>query len=231
MTTFDRTNLKSILESIEPTARLVFACCCCERLLPNYLAYDTDGLGYEQLRGVLDRVWTEADSTHSTEDLAEAKPKLVGICNSLVPSEGSASIWATLAEWAVGALIAVLESDGGQRIDFIIEAARCSFQCILDWLDIVSTYSPSSDQLDVEILRSIRKGFEVPQSVHELVRNRTLSPRVDSSMVQAELAKQVLDLTSLRSFSDLRHSELLRLRKASERRGVQPFLRGVLQEP
>jgi uncharacterized protein YjaG (DUF416 family) len=138
---FDRESLKLQLDRLPTRHRVAFAAACCERLLPNYIAFSSE-VGWGEpgaLRIATDYVWDVLDGATVVRDEVEL---LTARCNAIIPDTDDFTTESVSA--ALDAGVAIVET-----LQALIDAdsdriAGIASLCI----DTVDMYVKSRDDLD-----------------------------------------------------------------------------------
>lgn len=188
MPTFDGIVLKKRLKKLGNKQQLVFGALCCERLLPNYLAFQQDACWGDivPVRRALDCVWASIHGqTLRSQEIKEA----IAFCESVAPnSDDFVSLYVTSAQDACFAVCCLL--------DYLIKDD-------LDKVVQVATYATDSVDLYVQEIESMKPND--PQLEQKILGHR---------LMQRELAQQEQDLTAL-ELTPFLSQEFLAQRKAS----------------
>src|SRR5690349_17866779 len=135
---FNREKIGEELTLLPVNHRITFAASCCERLLPNYLAFSQmEKWGKPlMLREVLDSIWSYLEGTNLSE--AEIKTKR-HICGTIAPDEEDfSSIFTSVALNAVAAVDLTLESILEQDSEQVAVVAELAFDSVFDYVRIVN---------------------------------------------------------------------------------------------
>jgi uncharacterized protein YjaG (DUF416 family) len=149
---FDRTILRKRLEKLDAKAQLAFAAVCCERLLPNYLAFIKDAAWGDiiPLRNALDLVWSYLDG--KTISLQEIKNNL-SLCELAIPdSEDFSSLYADVAQDASLAICELLDYLIGRDINKITATATYATNSVDLYVQVVEDLNPNAPDLEQKIL-------------------------------------------------------------------------------
>ena len=231
MSTFNRSQLLDRLRILDRSRKVAFAACCCERLLPNYLAAVSHSeLGAElgSLSDQTEPLWTYSAAT---ENASLPRPQAIAELwtQRRLALNDSQIAWASLGEWAAGGMeYAFRLMASGDDFD-CVEVARCAYETVKEWSYLTQMYNPEQDGADRELAISIGLGSRVEEAESAPIRF-VEKFGADYSIVKAELAKQLFDLQVLTKLNQTDAATLQTLRRSSQKRGVQPFLRGLLSE-
>lgn len=172
MLTYDKGEVLRQINSLPPNERLAFAAACCERLLPNYLAFKNDvGWGDEKpLRNALDRVWEYASGAVIIPDDVRA---LLPVCESVTPDADDFQV--LLTGPAQDAVFAICNT-----LDYLLNGNTASLaECSAHAIDTVDLYVQETENIP-------------PQS-------SDLESRIrEHHLMQREIQRQCDDLSQLR---------------------------------
>lgn len=167
------TCIREQLVALDSGRRLVFGALCCERLLPNYISFQSDsGWGeFAPVRKALDCVWAHVyGDVQTNTEIVDAS----SACELAAPSSDDfTSIYVTAAQDACFAVCSLLDYVLENDIDKIVQAA---------------TYATDSVDLFVQETDGIEPGD--PEHEAKIVRH---------PLMQRELERQASDLEAIRS--------------------------------
>ncbi len=192
MPAFDSLSLKQRLEKLDSKRQLAFGVLCCERLLPNYLAFERDsGWGdFAQVRKALNGIWAFLDDQALSPQEIKS---LTTSCESVAPDSGKFdSIYLTSAQDACFAVCALLDYLLESDAEKIVQAAAYATDSVDLYAQEIESMDPNDPQLERKIL------------MHRLM--------------QRELIQQNEDLKAIESVSAL-SSEFLNQCKVSWNNG------------
>jgi uncharacterized protein YjaG (DUF416 family) len=188
------------------TQKLIFACCCCEQMLPNYqaFAHDTNNKNYHVLSSAMNRLWKAVEQEASSEELKKIK----SVVSKLMPDDDrDLSIYTHLAQFTVMAV-----------------ADTLSF-CIHDDHDALNNVpSFALDSVD-DFLQTINAPFE-GGAPSEVIATDWIT---NTPIYVAELRAQNEDIAVLKSVSVVDSGLVAKLRLRSQGRGIQPIERGLVR--
>jgi uncharacterized protein len=201
--------IKERLEKCEPRRRVLFAACCCERLLPNYDAF----VAMEKwgdpsvLRLAVDEIWAflKGHPLH-----AARVRELLSACDSVTPSTMDfGSLFVSAALDCVVSIMETLECclDGDPRHSAEVAQAAC---------DTVVMYLDACCDPETGV-HSADPMFD--KWVHA-------SPLLAGEMQRQDETLRDIELSA---YADA--DSLDRLRQRARLGGIQPFERGLLIEP
>jgi len=200
--------MERTIDSLPLLKKLALGASCCERLLPNYLAFSLmENWGDPQrLRAALDKVWMGlVNESHLVELHNISRSDLIQI---IPDTENFTTLFTSLAGDAVASIVYAIESylnpsESTEKILLVLQVAQNS---IFQYLVAVN---------DAEISAHIEQ-----PSFEEAVFNYPL--------MTAEIDNQTSDLNLIES-SDLDSDVVQRLRVSSENSGIQPIKRGMVK--
>jgi uncharacterized protein len=188
MPAFNSFTLKERLKKLDSKQQLAFAALCCERLLPNYLAFQQDaGWGdVGSVRQALDCVWAFLhDQSPSTQEIKNATVS----CESVAPnSDDFVSLYVTSAQDACFAVCGLLDYLLENDVDKVVQAATYAIDSVDLYVQEIESMAPNDPQLEQKIL------------THRLM--------------QRELGQQEQDLKAIEQASSL-NQEFLAQRKSA----------------
>lgn len=205
---FNERELARKLAVLPPNHRIAFAASCCERLLPNYLAFSQmEKWGKpEVLRHALDEVWRILHGHPVSEtDVRE----IIQSCIDLAPdTEDFQSLFVSAAGDAAAAVAYTLECclDGDAKRAALV--GRLPTETLYQYLSRVN-----DPETGVHI--------EDPTFDEQMLR---------APLMIAELEKQRRDVELLASQEALTPTLLENLKTTSSSMGIRPFERGLVKE-
>ena len=149
---FDEARLLTRLSALSPGGQRAFGALCCERLLPNYAAFQQEtGWGdIHPLRYALDRVWLDISgrSTPSTEAGALAE-----VCEALAPSSDDFSqLRVTSAQDACFAICSLLDHLIDSSPEKILQVATYATDSVDLFVQEIEDMKPRDPDLENKIL-------------------------------------------------------------------------------
>lgn len=205
--TFDRPETARVLSTLPFWHRLAFAASCCERMLPNYVAFHRmerwgDPAPLEQ---GLDYLW-RCTLTHDANPLVVHR--LIAACEPVVPdTEDFESVFCSLALDAANSVLLGLEACVGDDVERLAEIAELCVDGIIRYLERVND----------------------PIAVPHLVLDQsTYTYVLASPLLRAELDKQRRDLAALAVCQRLDAHIIDQMRAESRETGIQPIRRGLV---
>jgi uncharacterized protein YjaG (DUF416 family) len=207
MVDFNEDKLREELSILPVNHRIAFAASCCERLMPNYMAfYCMEKWGDPAvLRRALNEVW---DFLTGTPLPVEKIKELTQECIAQAPdTEDFTSLFTSAAGDASAAIAYALESciDGNEECIALI--GRLPTETLYQYLSTVNDPLVGSHIADPAFEEWIAK----------------------APLIIVELEKQQQDLAILKSHTILEPDFLNQLRQSSAAAGLQPFGRGLLR--
>jgi hypothetical protein len=168
MPAFNSSTLKERLKRLDTKRQLTFGVLCCERLLPNYLAFQKDsGWGdVAPVRQALDYVW--AFLCGQQLDPQEIK-KSIELCESAAPnSDDFVSLYVTSAQDACFAVCGLLDYLLESDVDKIVQAATYATDSVDLYVQEIENMTPNDPQLEKKILSHRLMQRELAQQEEDL---------------------------------------------------------------
>jgi uncharacterized protein YjaG (DUF416 family) len=201
-----RYEIRNELEALERQHRLVFAVSCCERLLPNYEAFEAvENWGDSSiLRGGLAIVLSYIqDPDFDVQQLND----LCAMAMALVPDvDDFETMFATLALYAAGSVVDTMRACISDNIDYIAGVSKFSIESIRQFV-LVCITPGISGVWDY--------GWEKHAS--------------ESPLMISELRKQEHDLRLLRGLPKLTPEFIREFRASNDGLGIRPIERGLVK--
>ncbi|WP_179958294.1 DUF416 family protein [Chitinimonas arctica] len=152
MPAFDGATLKARLTKLDGNRQLAFGAFCCERLVPNYIAFqqDTDWGDFSSLRKALDIVWKflsgESVSVQEIKNATQA-------CELAAPSSDDfASLYVSSAQDACFSVCSLLDHLRENNVGRIVQAATYATDSVDLYIQEIEGLAPSDLLLDNKIL-------------------------------------------------------------------------------
>lgn len=190
---FNANSLKARLVKLDTTQQITFGVLVCERLLPNYTAFQHDtGWGdVAPIRKALDFVWSTLESksidTQTVKIITES-------CETVAPgSEGFKSLYVSFAQDACFAACNLMDYILKNDVDKIIQVATYAIDSVDLYVQEVESISPNDPKLEQKILN------------HRLM--------------QRELAQQKINLMDIEQASSLNLNFLGKLKQSWNNEG------------
>ncbi len=204
-----RLNLELGLIRLDQIKRMCFCASCCERILPNYLAFSLieEWGNYQRLRDVLDEIWI---GLYDPSRLSGLRNISLNELVKLGPdTEDFATLFASLAGDAVSAIIYTIEAclkpeDNSAKTKIVSDLV---FDSLFEYL---ATVNDPNIKAHIEIDNYEKEIFSYPLMV-------------------SEIENQGRDIEYLTNISTLSKDEILALKIASANHGVQPIKRGLVK--
>ena len=201
-------DLLAQLESFQPRARTAFAALCCERLLPNYQAFQVSEQwgDLSRLSASMDTVWNYVlghiiDETRVLE--------LQAGCKAVAPdTEEYSSLYAELALTTASAVYMVLQTVLDKEAQTAVSVAELALTAVDEYLNRVTQ--------PFLIVHGSNNEFE--QWLQK------------APMFNIERLMQQENLEIARTISTMSSEQINRARETERARGIQPFLRGLVKE-
>lgn len=165
---FDNKILINRLNKLADEKRLVFGALCCERLLPNYKAFQLDtGYGnYELLRDALDIMWLHIFDKKMTFDQIK---KTISFCESIVPdSENFDSIMTASAQDACFAICSLFDYLLKNDVRNIVQVATFATDSVDLYIQEIENMDSADPELEDKILRHHLMQMELTQQENDL---------------------------------------------------------------
>lgn len=149
---FNGRYLKDRLARLGKKQLLAFGAVCCERLLPNYVAFQQDS-GYGDVapvRRALDLVWASLDGRSFLADEVE---EATAACESVAPnSDTFSSIFVTAAQDACFAVCSLLDFLHEGNVDKIVQVATYATDSVDLYIQETEMIAPNDPRLEERIL-------------------------------------------------------------------------------
>jgi len=149
---FNANSLRTRLIKLDSALQLAFGAVCCERLLPNYIAFQSDtGWGnVAPIRKALDFVWSSLESksldTQAVKSITES-------CESVAPdSEDFESLYVSSAQDACFAVCGLLDYLLENDVDKIVQAATYATDSVDLYVQEIENMAPNDPELEQKIL-------------------------------------------------------------------------------
>lgn len=168
MPAFNCSALRVRLKKIDSKRQLAFGALCCERLLPNYLAFQQDtGWGdIAPVRKALDCVWAFLHG--QTPSIQEIKDATVS-CESAVPnSDDFVSLYVTSAQDACFAVCGLLDYLLEKNVDMVVQVATYATDSVDLYVQEIESMAPNDPQLEQKILTHRLMQRELSQQEEDL---------------------------------------------------------------
>jgi len=206
---FDESKLTKALSELPFKQRVAFAAACCERLLPNYLAFVVmEGWGSSTImQQALNEIWGFLQGGVLSEERVQ---ELRTACEAAMPdSEDFTSIFTGPAQNAASATIYTLECCVDGDSERIAMVGRLAIHTVDDYLNVVN--DPMTD------VHGSNMAFD--QWLEQ------------APLMAAEVDAQQQDLGLLKLYAEPDPDSLEDLRRSSSTKGIQPFVRGIVRLP
>lgn len=224
------------LTALHPQGKIVFALCCCERVAPNFRAFYLQsgrGAHIEELDRLIEDLWKASEHCDSPEILAPVGRKCLATAASLPVQEPSESPFLGMAQDALGAVQYatryIFDRNVADPEHLIRQVAVWAMENVREWIGLSSAYDPLSLYPDTRFAR--RHGFPVDQIKHETAPEDDETWMANHAMALAEQSKQRFDIAVLARAQPAPPEIVRYLRQSSQNLGIQPFLRGFLNDP
>jgi len=195
------------LDKLSSKYRTVFAASCCERLIPNYVAFSImDNWGPpDVLENALEFVWVSLQVPRLDAQHVRA---LIQACQKIIPdTEDFTSLFSGAALNAAAAVCYTLMCLEDGKLEHAVYAGRLAIETIESYLHTVNK-------------PSLAVSFHDP----------TFSEWLDQApLFISEMDLQRKTIQSLQSYPALDKAFLDAIRRSSSVTGIQPFLRGLVK--
>jgi uncharacterized protein YjaG (DUF416 family) len=205
---FDR-EIQIQLVQVSPVHRVAFGSSCCERMLPNYLAFQTiENWGdFRYLRNALDRVW----SSISKQDLYDlTRISTDRIINLAPDTEDYTTVFTSLAGDAVAGVTYAIEAllDPAESLKKSALISQVALNSVFQYLAAVNDPHPLCHVSDTKFEQSL---FTHP-------------------IMLEEISRQEADIKVLVEIPVVSEEIIMNLKDLSSRSGLQPIARGLAPE-
>jgi len=149
---FNANSLRARLLKLDSAQQLAFGAVCCERLLPNYIAFQSDtGWGdVAPIRKALDFVWS---SLESKSLYTQAVKSITESCESVAPdSEDFESLYVSSAQDACFAVCSLLDYLLENDVDKIVQVATYATDSVDLYVQEIENMAPNDPELEQKIL-------------------------------------------------------------------------------
>ena len=165
---FNADNLRARLVKLSNEQQLAFGAICCERLLPNYQAFQQDvGWGdIHPIRKALDFVW--ASLKGESVSLEEVKA-IMASCESAAPdSEDFDSLYVSLAQDGCFAVCSLLDYLLENDVNRVVQAATYATDSVDLYVQEIENLAPNDPELEQKILNHSFMQSELSQQEENL---------------------------------------------------------------
>lgn len=179
---FNTQSLKTVLASFNRRQQLAFGAMCCERLLPNYQAFQNDtGWGdITPIREALNFVWESVVTEAVNRDQVKT---LTLRCEAVAPdSEYFESLFVSCAQDACFAVCNLLDFLLENEVDRVIQAAIYAIDSIDLYVQEIEEMDPGNPSLEADILSHSLMQRELEQQTLNL-KAIEKNPEVNSTFV------------------------------------------------
>jgi uncharacterized protein YjaG (DUF416 family) len=217
------------LRKLSHQHQLLFACCCCERVIPNYRDFAEDQ-GWEEV-GLLEQVMKRLWAAVNGKDLSDTEINAISEkVDSMAPDEDACQSWFLgAAQDAATMVLACLEFHAERQKDSLEEIANYALESVKEWILLASDYNPNDAEGkpdDRDLAR--RLGLKPPCGANSACTQEEAENECRRSrLVQAELDKQRFDVEVLEIHPLLTKELIELLRRSSSMQGVQLRQRGL----
>ena len=168
MSVFKCLKLKKQLRKLDSKKQLIFGIICCEKMLPNYLAFQKDtGWGdIAPIRKALDYVWMFI--LNKPVDFQEIE-KITLLCESVAPSSDDfTSLYVTLAQNTCFAVCSLLDYLLISNVDKIVQVATYAIDSIDLYIQETENLKSTDPLLEQKILKHLLMQRELRQQKESL---------------------------------------------------------------
>ena len=152
MQAFNSEDLKGKLCKLNKSRQLAFGVMCCERLLPNYLAFQKDAEwgDINLIQKALDYAW---ESLNGIEKSIEEIEVLITSCEKVTPdSENFESLYVSLAQDCVFAICSLLDYLLKSEVDKIVQVATYATDSVDLYVQEIEDMASDDPYLESKIL-------------------------------------------------------------------------------
>ncbi|WP_423682130.1 DUF416 family protein [Undibacterium sp. WLHG33] len=188
-TAFNSDVLREQLNELAAQWQLAFGASCCERLLPNYLAFNIDAKwgNFAPIREALDLVWSSLEGHAYDRDTVQ---KLITICENVAPdSEDFTSLYVSFAQDACFSVCGLLDFLLKNDVKEIVQAATYAMSSVDLFVQELENMRPNDPDLELKILS------------HPLMQRELEKQRVDLERITNTSVLDTVFLSQLRSES------------------------------
>lgn len=169
MPVFSGQALKDRLSSFDFNKALAFGVLCCERLLPNYLAFQQDS-GWGDVTHVRNALNCATASIYGQKPVVDEVKSLSVACESEAPnSDDFASVYVTSAQDACFAVCNLLDFLLEADINKIVQVATYATDSVDLYVQEIEGMSPADPSLEQKILMHRLMQRELAQQEDDLV--------------------------------------------------------------
>jgi uncharacterized protein YjaG (DUF416 family) len=176
--------LKERLNQLDEKKQLVFGALCCERLLPNYVAFqqDTNSGNIMVVRQSLDIIWKFISNENISKKDLETQ---IASCEAAAPNSSEFdSLYVTVAQDACFAVCCLLDCLMNMEVDKIAQTATYATDSVDLYVQEIENMKPDDPYLENKILS------------HPLMQRELLQQEEDLKSIESieSLTEQFLDL-------------------------------------
>lgn len=168
MPAFNALSTKERLITLDESRQLLFGALCCERLLPNYIAFQKDtGWGdFSVVRNALDIVWKFLSAEVLT---AQGMAAEILKCEAVTPSSDDfSSLYVTSAQDACFSVFCLLDYLVQADIEKIVRVAMYATDSVDLYVQEIDEMKPDDPSLEEKILTHRLMQRELTQQEHDL---------------------------------------------------------------
>ncbi|GAB4192661.1 MAG: YjaG family protein [Wenzhouxiangellaceae bacterium] len=193
LSAFDGDHLKKRLGKLDSDRQLAFGAACCERLLPNYKAFQGD-TGWGSLRPIRDALNLVWSSVGGQKRGSSEIRHIISECESVGPdSDDFESLYTSFAQDACFAVCSLLDYLLNSDAERIVQAATYATDSVDLFVQEIENMDPNDPELEQKI--------------------------VTHPLMQRELAQQEKELQMIERASSLTPELLTQLRSAWDNNG------------
>ena len=166
---FNADSLRARLVKLDSNQQLLFGALCCERLLPNYMAFQQDTVEGDimPIREALDFVWASLEN-ESVD--TQAVKSITTSCESVAPdSEDFESLYVSSAQDACFAVCGLLDYLIKSDVDKIVQAVTYATDSVDLYVQEIEHMVPGDPELEQKILDHHLMQRELAQQEKNLV--------------------------------------------------------------
>lgn len=165
---FNAERLRSRLEKLDRRRQLAFGAACCERLLPNYEAFQMDASWgkFNAIRHALDLVWSHLRGVLVTN---RGITQAIASCESVAPvSDVSDSVYVAAAQDACFAVCSLLDYMAEPDVNRIVQAATYATDSVDLYVQEIENMASNDPDREANILAHRLMQRELLQQEHDL---------------------------------------------------------------
>lgn len=221
---------EKLIQSLDVSQAIMFGCCCCERLIPNFIAYSVDSgenSASEFLSNTTSLLWKSFPECDFTKLYLDSHVKDL---LAIQVDETSISPYVGLAADSLQSVWHLLNYILDRNKVHILKISTVARESVEEWVRRTTTrydLRPAKQRRDEELKKILGIVDRVDRGL-EAIKVRLAKEKQwmnNHPFLKAEVLKQVSDLDIIIKFSNF-DSTLTEKLKSSQHQGIQPFLRG-----